>query len=500
MLELLRKSENQKTGKCFLVLEPKTFTLNDIKKDSRIYFIGIGGISMNGLARLARHAGFIVGGSDNHPSERTKILEEQGIKIYNSQIAANIDDFKPDYLVKTAAILPHNEEVKRASELGLQIFDRAEFLGAFTRTYKNVINVSGTHGKTTTTSMISMMMIDAGLDPTVHLGADLDIFNGTVRAGSSDLLVSEACEFNRSFLNFSSTTAVITNIDHDHVDCYPTIEDVIDVFARFIRLVGDNGYVVVSGHDKNIAKALDEAREYFAESGRSFPQVVACATDSEVCEATGREADFRAQNIEFVDGLPKFDIVINGDISISVSLNIPGSHNISNALNAAAAAYLNGAEPEAIRDALNSFNGADGRYTVKGKYKECDVVVDYAHHPTAARATIEAASNMPHNDILVVFQPLTFNRTKMLFEDYVTSLLPCKKILFAEIFSDREINTHEISSKDISDEINKRGGDSEFFEDREKLKERIDELIKPGDIILILGPEDIRTLGDELCP
>lgn len=482
------------------MLEPKSFTLKDIERGARIYFIGIGGISMNGLARLAKHAGFVVGGSDNHPSERIAILEEQGIKIYNSQVAANIDDFKPDYLVKTAAILPHNEEVKRATELSLQIFDRAEFLGAFTRTYNNVINVSGTHGKTTTTSMISLMMIEAGLDPTVHLGADLDIFEGTVRAGSENLLVSEACEFNRSFLNFSSTTAVITNIDHDHVDCYPTIEDVIDVFAHFVRLVNDEGYVVVSGHDKNIAKSLAEAKAFFDEAGRSFPQIVACATDGEICEATGRVADFRAENILFKNGLPEFDIVLNGGEKIKVNLNIPGSHNISNALNAATAAYLNGAAPEAIKNALNGFNGADGRYTVKGQYRGCDVVVDYAHHPTAARATIEAASNMPHNDILVVFQPLTFNRTKLLFEDYVTSLLPCKKILFAEIFSDRETDTLGISSKHIADEINKRGGDAEFYEVRDDLKNRIDELVKPGDIILILGPEDIRTLGDVLCP
>lgn len=482
------------------MLEPKTFTLNDIKKGSRIYFIGIGGISMNGLARLAKHAGFVVGGSDNHPSERTAILEEQGIKVYYPQVEANIDDFKPDYLVKTAAILPHNEEVKRATELDLQIFDRAEFLGAFTRTYKNVINVSGTHGKTTTTSMISMMMIDQGLDPTVHLGADLDVFNGTVRAGSHDLLVSEACEFNRSFLNFSSTTAVITNIDHDHVDCYPTIEDVIDVFAKFVRLVDDDGYVVVSGHDINIARSLAEAKEYFDKTGRTFPQVVTCATDNEICETTGMKADFIAENIKFNNGLPEFDIVVNGGERVRVSLKIPGSHNIANALNAAAAAYLNGASLESIRKALDEFGGADGRYTVKGKYKGCDVVVDYAHHPTAARATIEAASNMPHNDILVVFQPLTFNRTKLLFEDYVTSLLPCKKVLFSEIFSDRESDTLGMSSKMISDEINKRGGDAEFYENREDLKKRIDELIKPGDIILILGPEDIRTLGDELCP
>ncbi len=482
------------------MLDSKSFKLNDIPGGARIYFIGIGGISMSGLARLAKHAGFAVGGSDMNPSERTQILEQQGIKIYNSQIAANIDDFKPDYLVKTAAILPGNGEVDRATELGLQIFDRAEFLGAFTRTYKNVINVSGTHGKTTTTSMISLMMLNAGLDPTVHLGADLEVFGGTVRAGSQNLFVSEACEFKGSFLNFSSTTAVITNVDHDHVDCYPTIEDVIDVFARFIRLVDDNGYLVVSGHDKNIAKAVNEAKEYFAGAGRVFPQIVTCATDDGICEVTGAKADFIAENIAFNNGLPEFDIVVNGAERIRVSLKIPGSHNISNALNAAAAAYLNGASLESVKETLDEFGGADGRYTVKGKYKGCDVVVDYAHHPTAARATIEAASNMPHNNILVVFQPLTYNRTKLLFEDYVTSLLPCRKVLFAEIFSDRETDTLGISSKDICDEINNRGGDAEFYENRNELKQRIDELIEPGDIILILGPEDIRKLGDVLCP
>lgn len=484
------------------MLDSKKFTLDDLGRGTRIYFIGIGGISMNGLARLAKADGFTVGGSDNHPGERTENLEKEGIKIYGRQVAENIDDFKPDVLVKTAAILPENEEVKRAGELGLQILDRAEFLGAFTRSFKKSVNVSGTHGKTTTTSMLSLMMIESGADPTVHLGADLDLFGGTVRTGSDDrgMLVSEACEFNRSFLNFTSTTAVITNIDHDHVDCYPTIQDVIDVFADFMGLVKDDGSIVVSGHDRNIAKAVEEARKAFAGAGRTFPKVITCSTDDSVCEVSGKVADFYAKDISFEQGLPAFEIIHDGVSFGKVRLRIPGTHNISNSLNAAAAAYINGASPESIVSALNGFGGADGRYTVKGKYKGCDVVVDYAHHPTAARATIEAASNMPHNNILVVFQPLTYDRTKKLFEDYVTSLLPCRKVLFAEIFSDREINMHDISSKDISDEINRRGGDSEFYEDREALKNRIDELIEPGDIILILGPEDIRTLGDTLCP
>ena len=483
------------------MIDAKKFTLDDLKPSSRIYFIGIGGISMCGLSKLAKHAGFVVGGSDNHPSERTEELAKEGITIFNSQIAANIDEFKPDYLVKTAAILPHNEEVRRAGELGLQVFDRAEFLGAFTRTFNKVINISGTHGKTTTTSMLSLIMMEQGADPTVHLGAEFDVFGDTVRVGrGKELLVSEACEFNRSFLNFTSTTAVITNIDHDHVDCYPTIEDLIDVFAKFMLLCRENSSIVITGSDKYTSSAVAEAKKLFEAEGRQFPEVVACGRDHAVCEATGREADLIAENIEFVNGLPHFDIVYKGESFGRCELKVPGSHNINNALNAAAAAYINGADPAAIIKALNSFGGADGRYTVKGKYRDCDVVVDYAHHPTAARATIEAASNMPHNNILVVFQPLTFNRTKLLFEDYVTSLLPCRKVLFAEIFSDREINTHEISSKDIADEINERGGDAEFYEDRGELKSRIDELIEPGDIILILGPEDIRTLGDELCP
>ena len=468
--------------------------LDSLNKGAKIYFIGIGGISMSGLALLAAGYGFNVGGSDMNPSERTEMLESKGIKIYNSQIEENIREFQPDYIVKTAAILPKNKEVAEAMAQGITILDRSEFLGLLTNSYNKVINISGTHGKTTTTSMTSLMLINAGVDPTVHLGADLDIFGGTVRQGGDrEVLVSEACEFKRSFLQFRSTTAAITNIDHDHVDCYPTLQDVIDVFAEFTDNVDDDGYVVITGSDSNLLKAIDQAKDRRAHQGRKMPTVITCC-------AKCTKADFTARNIEFVDGLPSFDIYFKEESLGRASLRIPGSHNISNALIAAACAYLNGADPDSIIKALNEFGGADGRYTVKGKYRDCDVVVDYAHHPTAARVTIEAAEHMPHNNILVIFQPLTFNRTKLLFEDYVTSLLPCRKILFAEIFSDREINTGEISSKDISDEINKRGGDSEFFADKADLKARMDELIEPGDIILILGPEDIRHMGDELCP
>ena len=264
------------------------------------------------------------------------------------------------------------------------------------------------------------------------------------------------------------------------------MDDVIDVFAEFINKIDDGGNLVVTGTDNNIKEAIKRAQKN--------PRVITCAAD-------GSDADFKALNITYTEGLPGFDLIAMGENIGRVQLRVPGAHNISNALIASACAYLNGASAESIIKALNEFGGADGRFTIKGTYKGAEVVVDYAHHPTAARVTIDAAMHMPHNNLLVVFQPLTFNRVDALFEEYVTSLLPCKKILFSEIFTDREV-IHEgmVSSKNIADEINKRGGNAEFFADKEDLKKRIDELVQEGDMILILGPEDIRELGNELCP
>lgn len=468
--------------------------LEELKQGARVYFVGIGGISMSGLAILTKGYGFKVGGSDNHPSERTHMLSEMGMTIYDSQESENIDDFAPDYIVKTAAILPKNKELARALEKNIKIFDRSEFLGIITNSYKKVINISGTHGKTTTTSMTALMLIEEGLDPTVHLGAPLDVFAGSVKLGSNrDYLVSESCEFKRSFLEFRSTTAAITNIDHDHVDCYPTLQDVIDVFAKFTKKVDDDGYIVVNSSDPKVMASIELAKEERKKSNRPMPTIVTCASD-------GSKADFMASSIDYVEGHPAFDLIIYGDNVGRVQLRIPGNHNIENALIAASCAYLNGVTPASIIKSLNTFAGADGRFTIKGKYKGCDVVVDYAHHPTAAKVTIDAALHMPNNNVLVVFQPLTFNRVELLFDEYVEALLPCKKILFSEIFSDREVYTGDMSSKKIADAINEKGGDAEFYASKEDLKKRIDELINPGDMILILGPEDIRELGDELCP
>ncbi|MBO4926697.1 MAG: UDP-N-acetylmuramate--L-alanine ligase [Clostridiales bacterium] len=473
--------------------------MRDLPSGKRVFFVGIGGISMSGLARIATNYGLIVGGSDMHPSERTAELEQIGIKVYGQHSADNIKEFAPDIVVHTAAILPENPELNYAHETGIPVMERSVFLGLITRNFSNVINISGTHGKTTTTSMVSLILLASGANPTVHLGAELGAFGGSVYLGSKDqLLVSEACEYHRSFLEFYSTIAAITNIDYDHVDCYKSIDEVIDVFAQFTEKLSADGTLVIPAGDKNVQECVKRIPEYRRKMGMEEPHIVTTGLAGEGVDFFGREPDFCAVNIEYTDGKAGFDVLYKGHPYTHIQLAIPGTHNVYNTLTAIACASLAGGTKEAAQKALADFTGAEGRFTIKGTYKGATVVTDYAHHPSAARATLDAASHVPHGKTWVVFQPLTYSRTQVLFEDYVTSLLPCENVFFDEIFSDREINPGTISSKDISDEINRRGGHAEFFESKDAIIDRLSGCVSEGDMILILGPEDIRALGDRL--
>lgn len=473
--------------------------LSFLPPHARIYFVGIGGISMSGLAEISMHLGFKAAGSDMHLSHRTHYLEEKGIHVYEGHAAANLAEFKPDLVVHTAAILPGNPELSYAEENRIPSVDRARFLGYLTAGFERVINISGTHGKTTTTSMTSLILIESGQEPTVHLGAELDAFGGTVRMGTPHkLLVSEACEYQRSFLQFYSTTAAITNIDYDHVDCYQSLSEVIDVFAEFSEKIAEGGTLVVPAFEPNTAEAVRRMPDRRARLGLTMPAVVTTGKKGDIFPVTGEGPDVYADNIVYKDGYPEFDVYIDSAFYTHIALRIPGDHNIYNSLTAIACAHLNGGTPEAAAKVLSSFTGAEGRYSIKGKYRGATVVADYAHHPSAARATLSAASHIPHKKTWVVFQPLTFNRTEVLFDDFVASLLPCEHVLFAEIFSDREINPGTISSSMLADKINEQGGTAEFFADKNDIIPRLDELVSEGDLILVLGPEDIRGLADEM--
>jgi UDP-N-acetylmuramate--alanine ligase len=473
--------------------------MESLSKDSRIYFVGIGGISMSGLAELSQHYGYIVGGSDMHPSERTAMLAARGILFFEGHDKSNLVTFNPDLLVHTAAILPGNPELAYAREKGIPTASRAEFLGHLTTRFESVINISGTHGKTTTTSMLSLILMKSGVDPTVHLGAEFTAFGGTVRFGADNsLLVSEACEYQRSFLHFRSTTAAITNIDYDHVDCFKNIFEVIAAFVQFTEKLEDSGYLILPAFDVNAAKAAQLMIDARKASGRSLPKILTTGKKSDFFAITGIRADFYADNITYLDGFPSFDVWAYGEFYAHIDLKVPGEHNIYNALTAIACAVPNGGTREAVASALSDFYGAEGRFTRKGKYHGAMVIADYAHHPAAARATLQAATQIPHKHTWVVFQPLTFNRTEALFDDYVTSLLPCEHVIFAEIFSDREINPGTISSSMIADKINSLGGHAEFYADKNEIPGRLSELVGKDDLILFLGPEDIREMADEM--
>ncbi len=473
--------------------------MRDLPSGKRVYFVGIGGISMSGLARIAMNYGLIVGGSDMHPSERTAELAELGVKFYGGHSEENIKEFAPDIVVHTAAILPGNPELAYAHDNGITVMERSVFLGLITRNFNNVINISGTHGKTTTTSMVSLILLRSGANPTVHLGAELPAFGGTVYLGSKDqLLVSEACEYHRSFLEFYSTIAAITNIDYDHVDCYASIDEVIDVFAEFTKKLSSDGTLVIPAGDKNVQECVRRIPACRKEVGMEEPHIVTTGLAGEGVDFWKREPDFCAANVEYTDGKAGFDVLYKGRPYTHIQLAIPGTHNVYNALTAIACASLAGGTEKAAQQALSEFTGAEGRFDIKGKFQGAMVVTDYAHHPSAARATLDAASHVPHGKTWVVFQPLTYSRTKVLFEDYVTSLLPCENVFFDEIFSDREVNPGDISSRDIADEINRRGGHAEFFESKDAIVERLSGCVSEGDMVLILGPEDIRALGDRL--
>lgn len=473
--------------------------LSFLAPHARIYFVGIGGISMSGLAEISSALGYTAAGSDMHLSHRTHYLEEKGILIFAGHAAENLAGFKPDLVVHTAAILPGNPELAYAAANGIPSVDRARYLGYLTAGFSRVINISGTHGKTTTTSMASLILIASGQEPTVHLGAELDAFGSTVHMGRPhELLVSEACEYQRSFLQFYSTTAAITNIDYDHVDCFKSLSEVIDVFAEFTQKLSEGGTLVIPAFDPNTAEAVRRMPGYREKLGLTMPRIVTTGLKGDVFPVTGEHADVYADNLTYHSGYPSFDVFIDGIFYVHIDLHVPGDHNVYNALTAIACSHINGGTPEAAASALAAFTGAEGRYSIKGKYKGATVVADYAHHPAAARATLAAASHIPHNKTWVVFQPLTFNRTQVLFDDFVQSLLPCEHVLFAEIFSDREINPGTVSSAMLADKINELGGNAEFFADKNDIIPRLTGLVHKDDLILVLGPEDIRELADEM--
>lgn len=456
------------------------FKMSDIDKGAGIHFIGIGGISMSGLAQIVLQNGYRVTGSDWNKSDITEKLENMGADIVYGHDTVNTQGIKnASVVVYTAAAKSDNPEVILAKEENIRIIDRAEFLGAIMKNYKHAIGVAGTHGKTTTTSMIAHALIGSNIDPTISVGGQLDLIGGNIRTGKSDYFVTEACEYTNSFLKFYPTIALITNVEEDHLDFFSGIDEIIESFRRFAYLTKGSGAVVAMGGDENVKKALENADDL---------NVITYGMDSEF--------DYYPENIVYNAGFPSFDVMKNGKKVCGLKLNVPGEHNILNSLATIAVCSLSGVDAEEAAKGIETFKGTHRRFEKKGFLNGAVVIDDYAHHPTEIKATLNAVKKFPHNKIWCVFQPHTYSRTRTLWTDFTQSFDECDELILTHIYAAREKPDGVTSAENLAEDIKKKGVSARYIESFDEIAEYLKENVKDGDIVFTMGAGDVVNIND----
>ena len=445
-----------------------------------IHFIGIGGISMSGLAEILLKEGFSVSGSDSHASELTEHLEKLGAKVSIGQKASNIPA-DCQVVVYTAAIHPDNPEFAAAKERGLPMLSRAELLGQLMRNYKEAIAVSGTRGKTTTTSMISTILLAADTDPTISVGGILPAIRGNIRVGNSGTFLTEACEYTNSFLHFFPTIGIILNIEEDHLDFFKDLADIRHSFRRFAGLLPESGLLIIN-HD------IDNYRE--------ITEGLACRV---VTFGSAPDADYYADEVTYDEfAHPTFRVTKQGKAGSSYHLNVPGEHNVLNALASIALADSLGIPAETIQKGLMNFSGTDRRFQYKGEVNGFTIIDDYAHHPTEIKATLQAARHYPHRDIWCVFQPHTYTRTKAFFDQFAEALTLADHVILADIYAARETDTLGISSRDLAERARELGADAYYFPSFEEIEKFLLEKCIPGDLCITMGAGNVTDIGENL--
>ncbi len=443
-----------------------------------IYFIGIGGISMSGLAEILLKEGFQVSGSDSKASDLTARLESHGARIFIGQKASNITD-DINLIVYTAAIHPDNPEWKQAEQQGIPMLSRAEFLGQLMDNYARSIAVAGTHGKTTTTSMIAHILLTADTDPTISVGGMLAAIGGNIRVGGPDVFLTEACEYTNSFLNFHPKYSIILNIEEDHMDFFKDLQDIRHSFTRFAANTAENGCLFLNSAISNPDEIAADCR------GR----VVTFGT-------TGSE-DYTARDITYDErACASFTYVCHGRPCGHVTLHVPGEHNAANALSAIAFAKEAGFSDDMIIRGLQSFGGTARRFEYKGSFNGTAVIDDYAHHPTEIRATLNAAKNYPHNRIICVFQPHTYTRTKAFWNEFVSALSLADTVVLADVYAARETDTLGIRSEDLAAEIGKSGTESFYFPSFDEIENFLAKKCLNNDLLITMGAGDVYRIGE----
>lgn len=445
-------------------------------KHKKVHFIGIGGVSMSGLAAVLLNKGYKVSGSDAKQSPTTDKLKENGAEIYIGHHEENLKNV--DLVVYTAAIAKDNPELVAATNKNIQMMDRAEFLGQIMLGHKYNIAIAGTHGKTTCTSMISHITLEAKLDPTILVGGDLDIINGNYRIGDSDYFVTEACEYKESFLRFFPYVGIILNIEADHLDYYKDIDHIQSAFEKFASIIPEDGYLIGNADDTRTCKVMASAK---------------CNTLSFGID----NGDVKAKNICFKDnGAAYFDVYKNDTKLFSLDLNAPGKHNILNALSAVCVGLIFNISSSHIALGLNSFTGAHKRFEHKGTKNGVSVIDDYAHHPTEIKATLSTAQKTSHKNIFCVFQPHTYTRTKTLFKEFTECFDDTDVLVLMDIYAAREKDTGIVSSVELGDALRSKGVNCINVHSHEEAAEYIKAHISQGDLLLTVGAGDVVKVAD----
>lgn len=448
---------------------------NFMSPGRRGHLVGIGGVSMSSLAEVLFDMGLNITGSDNNESPNVQNLRTIGIPVYIGHKSENIGD-DVEFVVRTAAVHDDNPEIASAIEKGIPVFERAQAWGAISKDYNNALCISGTHGKTTTTSMCTHILIAAEKDPTVMIGGTLPLLNSGHRVGRGNTIIMEACEYHNSFLSFFPTIAVILNIEADHLDFFKDLDEVKRSFRMFAAKVPVDGCIVANIDDENTMDAISGLRRKVITFGLSD------------------NADIYAKNIVYKGTNTKFDIYYKGKLFTDVTLHVPGIHNIKNALAATAASICLGLRPNAVKYGLAGFNGAGRRFEFKGKYNGADIYDDYAHHPGELKALLDTIDTLNYSRTILVFQPHTYSRTAALFEDFVEQLKRPEILLLSEIYAAREKNTVGISSKDLANKL----PNSIFFDNFESLEHALRRIALPGDLIITVGAGNIYKIGEVL--
>lgn len=463
-------------------------TFKSLKNINKIHMIGIGGISMSAIALVLKKYGYIITGSDKSEGDMTELLEKNGIPVFIGSNAELVKD--SDVVVYTSAINQHDPEFVRAKSLGIPTYERAKFLGLMLECYDTPICICGTHGKTTTTSMLSSIFIDAGFDPNVQVGSKYQKLNDiNYRIGESEYFILESCEYVDSFLNFPHHTATVLNIDEDHLDYFSGIDEIKESFKKFILMTKENGLLIINRDDINCMDILKNIKNELKEKN------IKVLTFS----LSEPDADVYAKNISCnIKGFYSFDLVYK-NTSHKFYLTVPGIHNVYDAIAAITTSLAHGISFESMEKSLNEFCGAKRRFEYKMTLKDNVLVYDdYAHHPTEIKATLAAAKQKQHNRIIAVFQPHTYSRTKELLSDFATSFSDADIVILADIYAAREKDDGTISSNDVVNLLKKNKVNAHYIPTFKEIAKYLKEIMQKDDIILTIGAGNITHLSDSL--